>query len=161
MLVGGSAVTAHDQSLYVSRDADFVADAGNRELSSLMTSLNFSRSGFTWTYRSTEYTVQIRVRCGGDRLEKKTDFIELKKLHGTLKSLSLGDAVDDRLLNFIVWDDRDARSLALRLVRKYLHSLALDSVVQHLGVESPTSAMRRKWQAPKIIIQTPVRPLRS
>lgn len=144
MLVGGSAITAHDPSIYVSRDADFVAAASNAELVPPMIKLGFSRSGFNWVHPDSEYTVQFVSGAAtiGSRLV--TEFEEINNANGVLKTLKLQDAIEDRLLKFIVWDDREARKIALRLIRKHAGSLDVAVLEQHLEIESPTTDMRRK-----------------
>ena len=144
ILVGGSAVTAHDDSIHVSRDADFVAAATNAELAPTMTALGFRRSGFTWTHPSSEYTVQFVSGAAAIGARLLHDFEVIRNAHGVFKTLRLQDAVEDRLLKFIVWDDREARQIALRLIRKHPASVDVGVIAQHLGLESPTPDMKRK-----------------
>lgn len=110
VLSGGFCTQVYSKNEYISYDIDLVTRySGNiKEIEAVMLSLGFNRKAGNLRYFSHpefEYTVEFPSGpvAIGDSLIK--EFAEIGTKAGTIKILRITDALKDRLIGWLIWED--------------------------------------------------------
>ena len=118
ILTGGSAVTVYSQNEYESGDLDFITHAKEKELSKVLSTIGFKKSGKSFNHKDTEYFLEFPgsvIQIGDLTIHKwnrkKTPF-------GTIFILTPTNCVMDRLAAFYHWNDKQSLDQALMVAKK-------------------------------------------
>jgi hypothetical protein len=131
VLCGGSAATYYAPEAYMSADADFVmrVDIPLAEVSLILAPLGFRREGRIFVHDlATKWSVDFPpgpLAIGRDFI---TDWVTVRRDGEILHVISALDAVRDRFMHYLAWNDYSGLTTAVSVARAQSGGVDLDAL---------------------------------
>jgi hypothetical protein len=118
VVVGGSAITSHDPTVYTSHDIDFAVLTGvsRKQISASLQRLGFREDGREFVHKNSKFSLDFVADTPYVDRRPIREFTTVRTAYGTYRTLTAEDAIADRVAGFIHWNDRQGLDVAERLV---------------------------------------------
>jgi len=146
VVIGGSAVTSHAPALYTSDDIDFAVLSGvrQREIAASLAKLGFSRAGRSYAHPDLTFTLDFVADWPLIEAEPVKHFFKIETPFGPYDTLTVEDAIADRVASFVHWNDRQGLDVALALAASTRERWGAASLESALSVIDPGDAASSK-----------------